>query len=92
MTQPSSSPSTFSLDESRKIRERLSSGEQTPLCPRCGSALRVDCVEIGRHIKLIPFTPVATIAGVRWHTECEQCHRAVSLSELPGGRWVDLAE
>lgn len=92
MPQQSTSPVTFSPEESREIRERLSSREESPLCPRCGSTLRVDCVEVRKRIKLIPFTSVVTVAGTRWHAWCQPCHRAAVLNELPGGHWVDLAE
>ena len=92
MADESAVPLAFSPEESRQIRQLLSGGEPAPPCPRCGGPLGTDCVEIGRKIKLIPFTPVATVAGTRWRAWCQPCNRAVCFSELPGGRWVDLAE
>jgi hypothetical protein len=67
MPQHSSTPVTFSTQETQEIREMLRILGERPVCPLCGR-------------DLVAESSMATVASVTWHVRCKPCRRAAIIT------------
>lgn len=67
-------PVTFSRAEMREIRKAVGEDEVVH-CPHCATTLTIRGPIAGGGTQ-----------GPVWHIECEACHRAAFLTEVPGSR------